>query len=270
MLVKTLFVSFIHKHYIFVFKCPAWTTFRPVGTGADEKIEFCIDLRTAFTRRCVDMFLSDNNNLVIFRSSLLTNVTLNDNGNTNFRIPMQCSYPLQYNLDLFMGTYRTPGGGCVNGVCTNDPNDPNGPKDPDLPNDSGVVEFTPPGGGSSPNCSDIGPADFASDPVCTNDPGTDPNNPGFYVPELGLFEIITILTPNGQSLGKFPVYMFIYETDQYLKPYQNPPILDETLGLYVETGLLNPIEGAVLSTRECWATPTEDRNTDKFMLVEDL
>ena len=106
--------------------------------------------------------------MVIFRSSLLTNITeTGTQGNTNFRIPMQCSYPLQYNLDLFMGTYRTPAGGCLNGVCVDDPNDPNRPNDPDLPDDSGVVVFDPPGGGSRPNCSDIGTGDFANDPVCT-------------------------------------------------------------------------------------------------------
>lgn len=244
--------------------CPAGLTFRLVNEGQDSQM--CVDLRTTASRRCLDMSLNDDNTVVSFRSSLITRIPEDDpsvqqnGGGTNFRIPIQCSYPLEYNLDLFMGTYRN---------VTNDPTDPDG--DPDLPDDPGVVKFDPPGGGAKPNCSAIGTADFANDPVCTNDPGQDPNNPGFYTPELGLFEIITILTPNGQSLGRFPVYMFIYQTEQYQIPYQNPPILDETKMLYVETGLLNPIEGAVLSTRECWATPTADRNGPvKFMLIQDF
>ena len=55
---------------------------------------------------CVSRTLSADNNYVMFNTVLTTANTeiVPQVGLTNYRIPIQCSYPLNYNLDLFLGT----------------------------------------------------------------------------------------------------------------------------------------------------------------------
>jgi len=81
----------------------------------------------------------------------------------------------------------------------------------------------------------------------------------YYIPKISPVEIITILSPNNQKVGKFPVLMQLYKTNSYQNQFTQPPVLKDTDQLFAEVRLISAPEDAVIQIMSCWATPTGDR-----------
>lgn len=122
--------------------------------------------------------------------------------------------------------------------------------------------YDPNNNGTIPGC-----AQNDTNPAC-DDTG---RTPGYIIPELYTVENITLITVSATDKGTFPVYMFLYETEKYDIPYTIAPIKDETERLYLETGVINPLSNAVMQTKQCWASPTEDsQHENVFLLIDDF
>lgn len=67
------------------------------------------------------------------------------------------------------------------------------------------------------------------------------------------------------QFGNFTFTMDMYETDQYLKPYDSYPVkknLQEKM--YLEVKVTSNDSKLVLIPERCWATPSDDPNDGKF------
>ena len=67
------------------------------------------------------------------------------------------------------------------------------------------------------------------------------------------------------QFGNFTFTMDMYETDQYLKPYDSYPVkknLQEKM--YLEVKVTSNDSKLVLIPEKCWATPSDDPNDGKF------
>jgi len=185
-------------------------------------------------QKCLTRKLTDSNTQIMFSTWFETQ---NEKNNVNFALPLQCSYYLNYNVDLYLGTVEL--------------------------DKWGNPKFDPANNGTIPGCAVDDPS-----PLCDDSNRT----PGYIIPQLYTVENITIITSATENKGTFPVYMFLYDSEKYENYYTKAPIKNETERLYLETGVINPIEGAVLQTEQCWASPTESREIDEtvFMLIKDF
>lgn len=200
--------------------------------------EGCVNIEVA--THCFQRTIDANNTRASFATWFETR---NTEVKSNFAFPLQCSYFLKYNVDLYLGTVSY--------------------------DDNGNPIFTPSNQNSYADCQDsVVDGVMNSNPFCNKDGS---NVPGFYRP---LFDMqnITIITTSATDKGTFPVYLFMYETEQYLTPYTAPPIKKETEKVFLETGIINPISDAVMKTKQCWATPSAEMNLNDptFMLIEDF
>lgn len=135
-----------------------------------------IDLKSPCFSRTIDA----NNTRAIFNTWFETR---NEEVKTNYAFPLQCSYYLKYNVDLYLGTV------------TYDPK-------------TGNPIFTPNNKNSYVDCEDEvinenGGAVVQKNPLCTKD-GT--NDPGFFRPLFDL-QNITLITTSATDKGSFPVYL---------------------------------------------------------------
>ena len=72
------------------------------------------------------------------------------------------------------------------------------------------------------------------------------------------------------QFGNFTFTMDMYETDQYLKPYDSYPVkknLQEKM--YLEVKVTSNDSKLVLIPERCWATPSDDPNDGKFFAFID-
>lgn len=91
----------------------------------------------------------------------------------------------------------------------------------------------------------------------------------YYIPKISPVEIITILSPANERIGKFPVLMQLYKSDAYSTQYTEPPVLKDTDQLFAEVRLVSAPDTAVIQIMSCWATPTGDRfGAQRFPLIE--
>jgi len=91
---------------------------------------------------------------------------------------------------------------------------------------------------------------------------------GFYIPKIYTPKLITLLLPEGEGVGSFPVVMLLYR-DGYTDVYQESPTLDVGGTLFVRIVLSQNPADSVVQARECWATPTNDINQNRFDLITD-
>lgn len=91
---------------------------------------------------------------------------------------------------------------------------------------------------------------------------------GFYIPKIYTPKLITLLLPEGEGVGEFPVVMLLYN-DQYQDVYQESPTLDVGGTLFVRIVLSENPGDSVVQARECWATPTSDIEQNRFDLITD-
>ena len=199
----------------------------------DEKLYWsgCVDIDR--NSNCMFRSLDQNHTHVMFNTWFETRNV--DPGNNNFALPLQCSYYLNYNLDLYLGTVTTDEWG--NPIYS--------------PDNNGTIPGCP-NNDTNPDCDDSG------------------RTPGFIIPQLYTVENITLITTSATDKGTFPVYMFLYEDGSYEVPYTIAPIKDETERLWLETGVINPLSNAVIQTRQCWASPTADSQHESvFMLIDE-
>lgn len=199
----------------------------------DDKIYWsgCIDID--LNSNCMFRSLDSNHTHVMFNTWFETR---NSPENNNFALPLQCSYYLNYNLDLYLGTVKT--------------------------DEWGNPIFDPNNNGTIPGC-----PNNDTNPLCDDGGRT----PGFIIPNLYTVENVTLITTSATDKGVFPVYMFLYETEKYEIPYTVAPIKDETDRLYLETGVINPLTSAVMQTRQCWASPTDDiAHSNIFMFIDEF
>lgn len=91
---------------------------------------------------------------------------------------------------------------------------------------------------------------------------------GFYIPKIYTPKLITLLLPEGEGVGKFPVVMLLYN-DGYESVYQDSPTLDVGLTLFVRIVLSENPGNSVVQARECWATPTSNIEQNRFDLITD-
>jgi len=74
----------------------------------------------------------------------------------------------------------------------------------------------------------------------------------------------------GEGKGDFPVTMMLYTDSTYQEVYNEPPTLNVTDRLYVQTQLLKGPEDSVIQTKECWATASADiEDTTRYQLIQD-
>lgn len=91
---------------------------------------------------------------------------------------------------------------------------------------------------------------------------------GFYIPKIYTPKLITLLLPEGEGVGEFPVLMLLYK-EGYTDVYQESPTLDVGGTLSVRIVLSeNPVD-SVVQARECWATPTSNIDQNRFDLITD-
>lgn len=94
---------------------------------------------------------------------------------------------------------------------------------------------------------------------------------GYFIPKIYDVVTVTLLLKPGEGEGEFPVAMMLYKDDTYEEVYNEPPTLNVTDRLYVQSHLLKGPNDAVIQTRRCWATSTEDVNDPvQYTLIEDF
>ncbi|CAG5096286.1 Oidioi.mRNA.OKI2018_I69.XSR.g14550.t1.cds [Oikopleura dioica] len=79
---------------------------------------------------------------------------------------------------------------------------------------------------------------------------------GYYIPKIYTPKLITLLIPDGEGKGEFPVVMLLYENQDYQNVYQESPTIDSPAN-------------SVIQARECWATPTSEIAVNRFDLITD-
>ena len=80
-----------------------------------------------------------------------------------------------------------------------------------------------------------------------------------------LNRILNFFFLSAAQFGNFTFTMDMYETDQYLKPYDSYPVkknLQEKM--YLEVKVTSNDSKLVLIPERCWATPSDDPNDGKF------
>lgn len=96
---------------------------------------------------------------------------------------------------------------------------------------------------------------------------------GYYIPDISPIEYITIQSPLLQKENTYPVFMQLFETNQYRTPYTEAPTLTNTEKLFVEVKMVGP-DDAKIQLVNCWATPfggqtQQELDEYKFDLIED-
>ena len=107
---------------------------------------------------------------------------------------------------------------------------------------------------------------------------------GYYIPKIYTPKLITLLIPDGEGKGEFPVVMLLYvsifivteviyyflqENEDYQNVYQDSPTIDVGETLYVRIVLNKSPANSVIQARECWATPTSEIAVNRFDLITD-
>lgn len=93
---------------------------------------------------------------------------------------------------------------------------------------------------------------------------------GYFIPKIYEVVTVTLLLQPGEGTGEFPVAMMLYEDSSYETVYNDPPMLNVTDRLYVQTHLLKGPEDAVIQTKECWATASQNIDDDiNYTLIQD-
>jgi hypothetical protein len=92
-------------------------------------------------------------------------------------------------------------------------------------------------------------------------------------PEISPVEYITIQSALLQKENTYPVFMQLFETENYRTPYTAAPILTNTEKLFVEVKMVGP-DDAKIQLVNCWATPfggqsEEEIEEYKFDLIKD-
>ena len=115
----------------------------------------------------------------------------------------------------------------------------------------------------------IYPLEYVVDLETTGEDG----DTGYYIPEISPVEYITIQSPLLQKENTYPVFMQLFETENYRKPFTEAPILENTDKLYVEVKMVGPSDASIQLVN-CWATPfggvsQEEIDDYRFDLIED-
>lgn len=93
---------------------------------------------------------------------------------------------------------------------------------------------------------------------------------GYFIPKIYDVVTVTLLLKPGEGEGEFPVAMMLYKDNTYEEVYNEPPTLNVTDRLYVQSHLLKGPNDAVIQTRRCWATSTADVNDPvQYTLIND-
>lgn len=96
------------------------------------------------------------------------------------------------------------------------------------------------------------------------------NDYGYFIPQIYDVVKVTLLMQPGEGRGDFPVTMMLYTDSTYQEVYNEPPTLNVTDRLYVQTQLLKGPEDSVIQTKECWATASADiEDVTRFQLIQD-
>merc|ERR1719454_1062562 len=61
---------------------------------------------------------------------------------------------------------------------------------------------------------------------------------GYFIPKIYEVVTVTLLLQPGEGTGEFPVAMMLYQDDTYATVYNEPPMLNVSDRLYVQTHLL--------------------------------
>lgn len=77
---------------------------------------------------------------------------------------------------------------------------------------------------------------------------------GYYIPEISPIEYITIQSPLLQKENTYPVFMQLFESENFRTPFTEAPILTNTEKLNVEVKMVGP-DDAKIQLVNCWATP---------------
>lgn len=94
---------------------------------------------------------------------------------------------------------------------------------------------------------------------------------GFFIPQIYDVVKVTLLMQPGEGKGDFPVTMMLYTDSSYQEVYNEPPTLNVTDRLYVQTQLLKGPEDSVIQTKECWATASADiEDVTRYQLIQDF
>lgn len=81
-----------------------------------------------------------------------------------------------------------------------------------------------------------------------------PGDGGYYIPEISPIEYITIQSPLLQKENTYPVFMQLFETNNYRTPFTEAPTLSNNDKLFVEVKMVGPSD-ATIQMVNCWATP---------------
>lgn len=94
---------------------------------------------------------------------------------------------------------------------------------------------------------------------------------GYFIPKIYEVVTVTLLLQPGEGTGEFPVAMMLYQDNTYETVYNEPPMLNVTDRLFVQTHLLKGPEDAVIQTKECWATASQNIDDEiNYTLIEDF
>lgn len=104
--------------------------------------------------------------------------------------------------------------------------------------------------------------------------GTDgPGDGGYYIPEISPIEYITIQSPLLQKENTYPVFMQLFETNNFRTPFTEAPTLSNNDKLFVEVKMVGPSD-ATIQMVNCWATPfggqsQNELNDYRFDIIKD-
>lgn len=94
---------------------------------------------------------------------------------------------------------------------------------------------------------------------------------GYFIPKIYEVVTVTLLLQPGEGTGEFPVAMMLYQDNSYESVYNEPPMLNVTDRLYVQTHLLKGPEDASIQTKECWATASSNIDDEiNYTLIQDF
>ena len=100
-----------------------------------------------------------------------------------------------------------------------------------------------------------------------------PGDGGYYIPEISPIEYITIQSPLLQKENTYPVFMQLFETNNFRTPFTEAPTLSNNDKLFVEVKMVGPSD-ATIQMVNCWATPfggqsQNELNNYRFDIIKD-